>query len=66
MGYGKQQMQELEQTINTIDCDMVSSGTPIDITRVIKPNKPVIRVRYELQEIGQPDLKTVLKSFNRT
>ncbi len=63
MGYGKQQMQELEQTINTIDCDMVLSGTPIDITRVIKPNKPVIRVRYELQEIGQPDLKTVLKKF---
>jgi predicted GTPase len=63
MGYGKEQMKELEQTINNIDCDVVLSGTPIDITRVIKPNKPVIRVRYELQEIGQPDLKTVLKKF---
>jgi predicted GTPase len=63
MGYGKQQMKELEETINSIDCDVVLSGTPIDITRVIKPNKPVIRVRYELQEIGQPDLETVLKKF---
>ncbi len=63
MGYGKQQMEELEETINSIDCDVVLSGTPIDITRVIKPNKPIIRVRYELQEIGQPDLKTVLKKF---
>lgn len=63
MGYGKEQMKELEQTINNINCDVVLSGTPIDITRVIKPNKPVIRVGYELQEIGQPDLKTVLKKF---
>lgn len=63
MGYGDKQMKELEQTINSIDCDVVLSGTPIDITRVIKPNKPVIRVRYDLQEIGQPDLKTVLKKF---
>lgn len=63
MGYGKQQMEELEETINSIDCDVVLSGTPIDITRVIKPNKPVIRVRYELQEIGQPNLETVLNKF---
>ncbi|MGI5858733.1 MAG: cyclic 2,3-diphosphoglycerate synthase [Tepidanaerobacteraceae bacterium] len=63
MGYGKQQMEELEKTINLIDCDVVLSGTPIDITRVINPNKPVIRVRYELQEIGRPNLETVLKKF---
>lgn len=63
MGYGKEQMKELEQTINSIDCDVVLSGTPIDITRVIKPNKPIIRVKYELQEIGQPDLKSVLARF---
>lgn len=63
MGYGKEQIKELEQTINSIDCDLVLSGTPIDITRVIKTNKPVIRVRYELQEIGQPDLKSVLAGF---
>ena len=63
MGYGKEQIKELEQTINSIDCDLVLSGTPIDITRVIKTNKPVIRVKYELQEIGQPDLKSVLAGF---
>jgi len=65
MGYGKSQMKELEQTINSIDCDVVLSGTPIDITRVIKPNKPIIRVKYELQEIGQPNLKTVLEVFTK-
>ncbi|MGB4287192.1 MAG: GTPase, partial [Tepidanaerobacteraceae bacterium] len=58
-----EQIKELEQTINSIDCDLVLSGTPIDITRVIKTNKPVIRVKYELQEIGQPDLKSVLAGF---
>lgn len=63
MGYGKEQMKELEETINRIDCDVVLSGTPIDITRVIKPNKPIIRIKYELQEIGQPDLKSVLAKF---
>ena len=63
MGYGKEQIKELEQTINSIDCDLVLSGTPIDITRVITTNKPVIRVKYELQEIGQPDLKSVLAGF---
>ncbi|MDD4569231.1 MAG: cyclic 2,3-diphosphoglycerate synthase [Tepidanaerobacteraceae bacterium] len=63
MGYGERQMKELEQTINHIDCDVVLSGTPIDITRVIKPKKPVVRVRYELQEIGQPDLRSMLKKF---
>ena len=63
MGYGKEQIKELEQTINSIDCDLVLSGTPFDITRVIKTNKPVIRVKYELQEIGQPDLKSVLAGF---
>ncbi|WP_422444438.1 cyclic 2,3-diphosphoglycerate synthase [Thermoanaerobacterium sp. DL9XJH110] len=63
MGYGEKQMKELEETVNRIDCDVVVSGTPIDITRVIKPNKPVVRVRYELQEIGKPDLYDVLKKF---
>lgn len=63
MGYGDQQMKELEATINNSDCDVVLSGTPIDITRIINPNKPVVRVRYELQEIGKPDLKTVLEKF---
>jgi predicted GTPase len=63
MGYGEQQIKDLEETVNRIDCDTVISGTPIDITRVIKTNKPIIRVRYKLQEIGRPTLEDVLKRF---
>ena len=62
MGYGTQQMKDLEQTIANADVDMVISGTPIDLTRIITIKKPMQRVRYELQEIGQPDLTTLLKN----
>jgi predicted GTPase len=62
MGYGDAQTRELEQTINAIDCDLVIIGTPIDLTRVVKINKPHQRVRYELQEIGQPTLEDILKA----
>jgi predicted GTPase len=61
MGYGETQTRELEQTINNADVDMVIIGTPIDLTRVMKITKPAQRVRYELQEIGQPTLEDVLK-----
>lgn len=61
MGYGADQMKDLEDTINQSDVDLVLSGTPIDLTRVIKVNKPLQRVRYELQEIGQPTLTEILK-----
>jgi predicted GTPase len=61
MGYGDEMMRDLENTINAADVDLVLSGTPIDLTRVIKINKPIQRVRYELQEIGEPTLKTLLK-----
>jgi predicted GTPase len=62
MGYGDTQTRELEKTINAIDCDLVIIGTPIDLTRIIKIKKPSQRVRYELQEIGQPTLEDVLKA----
>ncbi len=62
MGYGEKQMHDLEQTIANADVDLVVSGTPIDLTRIIKVDKPMQRVRYELQEIGQPDLETLLKA----
>jgi len=66
MGYGEAQTRDLEETINKSDVDMVVIGTPIDLTRVIKINKPHQRVRYELQEIGQPTLKDVLmKKFGK-
>ena len=62
-GYGKKQMDELAQTINKANCDLVVSGTPIDLGRLIKTNKRILRVNYELEEIGTPDLKEVLQKF---
>ncbi len=63
MGYGEKQIEELEETINAVECDAVIVGTPIDLTRIIKINKPAYRVKYELQEIGKPTLEDVLKDF---
>jgi predicted GTPase len=61
MGYGDAQIRELEQTINNTPADLVLIGTPIDLRRVLKLSKPAQRVRYELQEIGQPTLADLLK-----
>lgn len=63
MGYGKAQIKDLEQTINASDCDCVVIGTPIDLARVIDIKKHSVRVTYELEEEGTPNLETVLKSF---
>jgi len=63
MGYGKKQMEELEETINNAEVDAVIIGTPIDLAKLIKINKPNVRIRYDLQEIGKPDLEDVLKQF---
>lgn len=63
MGYGKQQMQDLEETINNTECDAVVIGTPIDLARIIKINKPTVKIGYSLQEIGHPTLDDVLKDF---
>jgi len=63
MGYGERQVKELAQTINKIDCDLVVSATPIDLKRIIASAKKLLRVRYELEEIGSPNLKGVLKGF---
>ncbi len=66
MGYGDKMMHDLEETIDATDVDLVISGTPIDLTRIININKPIQRVRYELQEIGEPTLDTVLqKKFGK-
>jgi predicted GTPase len=66
MGYGEKQMKELEQSINNADVDLVIIGTPIDLGRILKINKPTQRVRYELQEIGQPTLHDLLeKKFGK-
>ena len=66
MGYGDEMVHELEQTIENSDVDLVLIGTPIDLTRIMKINKPHQRVRYELQEIGQPTLEDILgKKFRK-
>lgn len=63
MGYGEQQLADLEATINKSDADTVIIGTPIDLSRVINITKPVTRVHYDLQEIGDPNLGTILNDF---
>ncbi|MBK7046106.1 MAG: GTPase [bacterium] len=63
MGYGDEQKADLEATINAVECDVVVIGTPIDLTRIVKINKPTVRVGYELQEIGSPNLEQVLARF---
>lgn len=63
MGYGGKQIKDLEKTINAVECDAVVIATPIDLRRIVKINKPSTRVKYELQEIGEPTLAEVLKKF---
>ncbi len=62
MGYGDEMVRDLEATINNAAVDIVLSATPIDLKRILKVNKPMQRVRYELQEIGQPTLELILKA----
>ena len=65
MGYGEQQLRDLEETINKTDCDSVIIGTPIDLSRVININKPYTRVHYELEEVGDLNLNVILGDFIR-
>ncbi len=62
MGYGHEQMRDLEVTINNTPCDLVIIGTPIDLTRILKIQHPMERVRYELQVIGTPTLEDIIKA----
>jgi len=63
MGYDEQQIKDLETTINGIPCDVVLVATPIDLGKILKLNKPTVRLHYELEEIGKPDLEDVLGDF---
>jgi predicted GTPase len=65
MGYGEQQVKDLEATVENTECDSVIIGTPIDLNRVIKINKPNTRVYYDLQEIGSPNLAEEVNEFIR-
>jgi predicted GTPase len=60
MGYSDKQLEELEETINAADCDVVVTGTPIDLGRLISSEHPIRHVRYELEEVGEPTLADVL------
>ena len=66
MGYGQEQLKDLETTINNSDCDSVIIGTPIDLNRLIEIKKPNTRVYYDLQEIGEPNLEGILNEFVQT
>ncbi len=61
VGYGKEQIKELEKTIDKTPCDTVLIGTPIDLRRVLHIDKPAVRAKYELKELGSPTLEDVLK-----
>ena len=63
MGYGEEQLRDLETTINNTECDSVIIGTPIDLTRIINIKKPHTRVYYDLQEIGEPTMDGILNDF---
>ncbi len=65
MGYGDQQIHDLEQTIARTDCDSVIIGTPIDLSRIVKIDKPNTRVYYSLDELGSPNLEAVIADFVR-
>jgi predicted GTPase len=61
MGYGDDMVRDLEETINASDAELVIIGTPIDLSRVLKINKPTQRVRYELQEVGSPTIADLIR-----
>ena len=63
MGYGAEQLKDLETTINNTECDAVVVATPIDLSRIINIKKPFTRVYYDLQEIGDPNMGTILDEF---
>jgi predicted GTPase len=63
MGYGKEQINELFQTIDRVECDLVISATPIDLGRLIQSRKKILRVTYDLEEMGSPDLKDILGDY---
>ena len=63
MGYGQEQIKDLEETIGAVECDSVIIGTPIDLQKVITIKKPSVRVKYSLQEIGVPTLEELLNDI---
>jgi predicted GTPase len=65
MGYSAVQRGELEETVNRTPCDLVLVATPVDLARILKLNKPCVRVSYEAEEVTRPGLKDILAQFTR-
>jgi predicted GTPase len=65
MGYSDEQLHELEETINATPCDVVVTGTPIDLARLVRADHPIRHATYELQEIGHPTLEEILEPMIR-
>jgi predicted GTPase len=65
MGYGAAQVSDLEATLNAVEADLVLSATPIDLTRLLRLNKPIVRVRYELAQIGGTPLGELIDAIVR-
>ncbi|RLF60096.1 MAG: GTPase, partial [Thermoplasmata archaeon] len=63
MGYGKEQIKELEETINRCDADVVVSGTPIDLSRILNVNKPIVRVRYGVGKETEEEIEKIVEEF---
>ncbi|MEO0076075.1 MAG: cyclic 2,3-diphosphoglycerate synthase [candidate division WOR-3 bacterium] len=63
LGYSQEQIKELEDTINNTPADIVIEATPVNLTRVLKVNKPIVNVEYSLKEISKPDLKEIITEF---
>ncbi len=63
MGYGDEQVKDLESTINNTECDVVIIGTPIDLRRLIDIKQPSVRVTYDLEETGSPSMADILQPF---
>ena len=61
MGYGAQQVQDLQATINATDCDVVISASPIDITGLLQVDKPLVRIRYKYKDKSTPTIGDVLR-----
>jgi len=66
MGYGDMQRHELEETINRVPCDLVVVATPVDLARIIRVNKPCVRISYEIDELTRPGLTDILQEFTST
>lgn len=63
MGYSSRQIEDLEHTINNTPCDLVLLATPVDLARIIKINKPTVRISYEIEEMGKPTVADVVERF---